>query len=359
MEDILKGLKIEIEEKDDQEIDFIGSPIFNHLISPEKSSYFGSPSQPLVGLAVSINKVMPLPSINKPYRRRIPSKTFVEDTLDFGRIVKQECNRKHLNKFSKLSTLPFQRLQNATQSASTQGQSRLIRCTSTDEEAQEFNGKKNDVINEIVSNLYSCLPSARDSHQPQLQKELILANSKSLAKERLRDIALSIHNTEFKEDNADFFEVKQKVQNHRRGKTTIEDIVAALLARDDLNGSLAECTDIDLTTCGRKLERHRRKKDQVVHIPEDQKVMAAYVIDEHSDELEDTIAGMHWSDMKGYENVNVCFRLAAAKLKNTKHQMALMKMHLRSEILLIDGQLDVFINRINRRLQKKISRIFN
>ena len=271
-----------------------------------------SPSKILDQLEIRISKINSS-NLNKVYQkpatkntlRSLSTVSIVEDQLDFGKLVKLECKRNKFSKFSKQRLFPFQRLKITLCSISYRAQSKLIRCTSTDEEAQDFKIQINTVVNDIVHGLYISLPLESDVNQPQLQKKLILANSKSLAKERLRDIALSILDTKTKEE---YRTMTENDNDNRRAKTSIEDIVAAMLARGNLDGSLAGCTDDELIICGRKLERHRRKKDQVVHIPEDQKVIADYVIDE----LEDTIASMHWSDMKGYENVNVCFRLAAA-----------------------------------------------
>jgi CRP-like cAMP-binding protein len=125
---------------------------------------------------------------------------FVDKHLDVGSLVDKELNHlsKDHNQINQRNseTSPFNRLKAAMESVSSSAQTKLLRSNSIDEEARSQAQEKHEFITKIlnasVKQEDGIQQLKRQNLASQLQKELILASSKTMAKERVRDFALSL-----------------------------------------------------------------------------------------------------------------------------------------------------------------------
>ena len=174
----------------------------------------------------------------------------VSKNLHLGDII-QIIGARPEAKMSGENSSPFMRLHQALLAGGSQGQTKLIRANSADLKANKKTEEKvraiakvitanvaKDTVQHIVIRVDG-LPSA------QLQKELILASSKTMARERVRDFALSLHKTLLKDEYNLMKSKKQKLRqgNTQKGAVGLQRILAPLLKDDGMDNSLAESTE--------------------------------------------------------------------------------------------------------------------
>ena len=205
---------------------------------------------------VSLNQVAP---IVHPQPIEIEETIFVDRKLNMEEVIDHEMEREkrrevkaneeaisHGLKVIKIFLIsPLKRLHAALQSSSVTGKTKLLRSNSIDFRAQEEVQRKMDVVMKVLS---ASPPndtkqggfSAHRATRPQLQKELILASSKTMARERVRDFALSLHKSPLK---GEFIARPRKPSKaNQKGAVGLQRILAPLLKEVAMDGSLAEST---------------------------------------------------------------------------------------------------------------------
>ena len=92
-----------------------------------------------------------------------------------------------------------------------------------------------------------------------------------------------------------------------------------------------------------KLQRHTRKKDQVVHIPEDPNCDDSFSID--SDVLEDTVAAVEWKVLKSNESPLDLVDILEKKTIFIRKRLSFVKKDIIADLILVSAELQVKINR--------------
>ena len=150
----------------------------------------------------------------------------IDKKLDLSQILQiemeklsneKEVNNNIMTKLKNTLVSPFLRLQAALKSGSSHAQTKLLRSSSIDFEARDEAETKRIVITKVLNG--SVKAEAEHSRtrgatlNAQLQKELILASSKTMARERVRDFALSLHKSPLKSQ----FNVKDAKKTKTKG----------------------------------------------------------------------------------------------------------------------------------------------
>ena len=147
---------------------------------------------------------------------------------------------------TKISSNPFIRLTDAIMSSSSQGQGKLIRANSVDLKAQESVTSKMETL---IMALTGTISKDRDMRQPGrvepakqtlLQKELLVANKKTLAKERVRDFSVSLHKSCLK---LEYNEMINKKGEKKLGKANQLKSMIKQFREAPMDQSLAESTE--------------------------------------------------------------------------------------------------------------------
>ena len=153
---------------------------------------------------------------------------------------------------------PFLRLHQGLLATGARGQTKLIRANSVDRDSKRQISKD---VSTIMTVLTADVAKGQENQkrfvghfndQARLQKELILASSKTMARERVRDFALSLHKSILKEE---YKAAAVRSQKHRVGKQKgavgLQRILAPLLKEGGLDGSLADSTEEEVIVVAR------------------------------------------------------------------------------------------------------------
>jgi hypothetical protein len=191
----------------------------------------------------------------------------IDKNLDISDVIqsllenkKQESlsDKNILSRIKDMMLSPLHRLTAALKSSSITGKTKLLRRNSFDDIAQEKVQDKLEalaqIINSQIKNDKSSRPITKLRAEKQLQKELILASSKTMARERVRDFALSLRKSPLK-DEVQALEKRKinKLKINQKGAGGMSRLLAPLFKEDAMDNSLAEPTEEEMEVSAFKL----------------------------------------------------------------------------------------------------------
>jgi hypothetical protein len=182
----------------------------------------------------------------------------VSKGLNMADIIEAWSRSRTLRSLGQAENTPFLRLHAALLSSSASAQTKLIRANSFDMDSRDQSQRKNAGIFQVATATIPLADKQKKpkqevaSNKPQLQKELILASSKTMARERVRDFALSLHKSPFKDEYTNEAAVDRRVKRRakQKGAGGMSRLLAPLFKEDAMDGSLAESTDEDGSEVG-------------------------------------------------------------------------------------------------------------
>ena len=95
-----------------------------------------------------------------------------------------------------------------------------------------------------------------------------------------------------------------------------------------------------------KLQRHTRKKDQVVHIPEDPARDHSW--SEDSDVLEDTLAAVDWDSIENYTKVSTAFKITEKKYQHAAKKLKELQKQISNDLILLRGLFEATMKRFTK-----------